>query len=140
MTDEQKDEAVEEESVEAEELPVFDWDDISVNDFDHYMELNQKLIDSKDILDADSDEKTATDKEIRASMKKRVKAATELRIIQSQLKDILSDALISVPRSWLVTSAPESIEKKDLMGYIKRYKSQGLSALYLSGGSENSKN
>lgn len=134
MTDEQKDEAV-----EVEELPVFDWDDISVNDFDHYMDLNQKLMDSQGILDDDFDKKNATDKECRANMKKNVKAATELRIIQAQLKDILRDALISVPRSWLVTSAPESIEKKDLIGYIKRHKSQGLSKLYLSG-PENSKN
>ena len=136
MTDEQKDETVEVE----EESPVFDWDDISVNDFDHYMELNQKVIDSQDILDDDLDENTATHKEIRANMRKKLKAATELRIIQSQLRDILIAALISVPRSWLVTSAPESIEQKDLMGYIKNHKSQSLSKLYLSGGSEEPKN
>ncbi len=134
MTDEQNNE-----TVEVEELPVFDWDDISVDQYFDFVDKSKKYVEFQVLLEQQP-KKDATDKEIKSLEQKQANAITDTAIVLVAMRDIMARTLISVPRSWLVSSAPEKIERAELMGLIKRSKYKELPTVYQSGGSEEPKN
>ncbi len=134
MTDEQKDKAV-----ESEELPVFDWDNISVDAYFDFMDKSRQYVELQVLLEQ-SVKKDATDKEIASLEKKQAGAVVDASILLITMRDIMARTLLSVPRSWLVSNAPEKIERQNLIGLMKRSKYKNLPQVYQSGGSEEPKN
>ena len=135
MTDEQKDETVEVE----EESPIFDWDNISVDEYFDFMDKSRQYVELQVLLEQ-SVKKDATDKEIASYEKKQAKAVVDASIVLVAMRDIMARTLLAVPRSWLVSNAPENIERDKLIGLMKRSKYKMLPQVYQGGASEEPKN
>ena len=135
MTDEQVVEAVEVE----EDEPVFDWDNISVDEYFDFMNKSRQYVELQVLLEQ-SVKKDATDKEIAAFEKQQARAVVDASIVLVAMRDVMARRLLSVPRSWLVSNAPKNIERDKLIGLMKRSKYKNLPQVYQSGGSEEPKN
>jgi len=122
-----------------EEMPVFDWDNVSIDDYFNFMAENNKLVEIQMIVNQDIDD-NATDKERRAIARQQSKALLNMQIVMKTMRDMMAKSLVSVPRSWLVNSAPDDIAPGELLGFVKKNKYNLFPQIYLSEGAEEPKN
>lgn len=94
------------------EGPVYDFDDISYGWSMDWAKANAKLVHLQTILAAQPRENLTADEQIMV-MQAQDEALGEYETVLAERDRLVSEVLVEVPRDWLVSRAPETLDWSD---------------------------